>query len=135
MFCRMSLEIAVADPGEESFLVDEMRTKKPIQPVGGDSQFSNPYTIAPTFVNLRPKLLYFLVLGIDFRMADREVIAPLDQVVDGLVLHLGSTDDFLFGTGHAGLSEFEFAIPNGVTNGEWPMCRKAAVLQSYTRRA
>ncbi len=78
MFCHMSLKIPIADPSEESFLVKEMSTKKPKQPVGGDSQFSNPYTIAPTFVNLRPKFIYFLMLGIDFRMANREVISPLD---------------------------------------------------------
>jgi len=112
MFCNVSLEIAVTDPTEESFLVKEMSTKKPKQPVGGDSQFSNAHTIAPAFVNLRPKFIYFLVLGIDFRMANREVISPLDQVIDGLVLHLGSTDNFFVGTRHDGLSEFEFAIPN-----------------------
>jgi hypothetical protein len=104
MFRHMSLEIAVADPTEESLLVEEMSTKKRKQPVGRDSQFSKPYTIAPTFVNLRPKLIYFLMLGIDFRIANREVISPLDQVIDGLVLHLGSTDNFLVGTGHDGLS-------------------------------
>jgi hypothetical protein len=113
----MALENAVADPAEESFLVPEMRTKKPIQPVGGDSQFSNPYTVAPTFVNLRPKFIYFFMLGIDFRMTNREVIAPLDEVIDGLVLHLGSTDSFLVGTRHEGLSEFEFAIPNVLGTG------------------
>jgi hypothetical protein len=117
MFCHMALKIAVADPTEESFLVEEMRTKKPKQLVSADSQFSNPYTIAPTFVNLRPKFIYFLMLGIDFRMTNREVIAPLDQVIDGLVLHLGSTDSFLVGTRHAGLSEFEFAIPNVLGTG------------------
>ena len=78
MFCHMSLKVAEADPGEESFLVDEMSTKKPIQPVGGESQLSNPYTMAPTLVNLRPKFIYFLMLGIDFGMTNREVISPLD---------------------------------------------------------
>jgi len=78
MFCHMLLKIAVADPSEESFLIEEMSTKKAIQLVGGESQFSNPYTMAPTFVNLRPKFIYFLMLGIDFGMANREVISPLD---------------------------------------------------------
>jgi len=115
MLCRMSLQIAVTDLGEESFLVDEVSTKKPKQLVGADSQFSNPHTIAPIFVNVRPKFIYFLMLGIDFRMANREVITPLDQVIDGLVLHLAATDSFLVGTRHEGLSDFEFAIPNVLT--------------------
>ena len=78
MFCHMLLQIAVADPCEESFLGEKMSTKKPQQPVGGDSQLSNPYTIAPAFVNLCPKFIYFLMLGIDFGMANREVISPLE---------------------------------------------------------
>jgi len=117
MFCRMSLQIAVTDLGEESFLVDEVSTKKPKQPVGGHSQFSNPHTIAPIFVNIRPKFIYFLMLGIDFRIANREVVSPLHQLIDGLVWHLGSTDNFLVGTRHEGLSDFEFAIPNVLATG------------------
>ena len=78
MFCHMLLKIAVADPGEESFLVDKMSTKKLQQLVGGDSQFPNPYTSTPTLVDLRPEFIYFLMLGIDFGMPNREVISPLN---------------------------------------------------------
>ena len=78
MFCHMLLKIGVADPGEESFLVDKVSTKKLQQLVGSQSQFSNPYAMAPTFVNLRPKFIYFLMLGINFGMPNREVISPLD---------------------------------------------------------
>ena len=87
MFRHMLLKIAVADPGEEPFLKNKMSTKKLQQVVGGKPKFSNPYAVAPTFVNLRPKFIDFPMLGIDFGVTNRQVISPLEQGIDGLFLH------------------------------------------------
>lgn len=87
---RMLFQPVVANVCQHFFLIGKVSLYKLFEFVHRRTKSIDAYVSSPLFVNSLPQIEYRLVLRINDRVPDAEVIAPLHEIAQIQMLHLNA---------------------------------------------